>query len=136
MNSAPAARRTALTAAGAFALALASAALADAASALTRGAAVYAQYCVLCHGVEGKGNGRAAVMQKVPPADLTVSALSPEHRRNIVRLGGAGVGRSAGMPAWSEVLTEDEIDDVLIYLDALTVRKLGHDADLAGVERP
>jgi high-affinity iron transporter len=84
-----------------------------------RGATVFAQYCVLCHGPAGKGDGRAALMQKVPPADLTASALSAEHKRRIVLLGGAGVGRSASMPAWAEVLTEEQIEDVLAYLDSL-----------------
>jgi mono/diheme cytochrome c family protein len=103
----------------ALTLLVASDASADSQPAQTRGAAVFAQYCVLCHGAAGKGDGRAAVMQKVPPADLTVSVLTAEHKRQIVLLGGAGVGRSVSMPAWAEVLSEAQIEDILTYLDFL-----------------
>jgi mono/diheme cytochrome c family protein len=32
---------------------------------------MYASYCAVCHGIDGKGNGPAASALKVPPADLT-----------------------------------------------------------------
>jgi mono/diheme cytochrome c family protein len=111
--------RVLLVSANALALLAAPGASADSQTVQARGATVFAQYCVLCHGRAGKGDGRAALMQKVPPADLTVSALSADDKRRIVFLGGAGVGRSASMPAWAEVLTEEQIEDVLVYLDSL-----------------
>jgi mono/diheme cytochrome c family protein len=41
------------------------------AAAAKKGHALYTQYCVSCHGEEGKGNGPAASALKVRPPDLT-----------------------------------------------------------------
>jgi high-affinity iron transporter len=86
---------------------------------VARGAAVYSKYCALCHGSGGAGDGRAASMQKVPPADLTVSSRSRSYKLKIVRDGGAELGRSSSMPAWREVLTDAEIADVVEYVETL-----------------
>ena len=74
-----------------------------------RGAALFSKYCALCHGAGGAGDGRAARVQKVPPADLTVSTRARSYKLQIVRNGGAEMGRSSSMPAWREVLSEAEI---------------------------
>jgi mono/diheme cytochrome c family protein len=84
-----------------------------------RGAAVFSKYCALCHGSGGTGNGRAAAMQKVRPADLTVSTRSRSYKQEIVRGGGAEVGRSSGMPSWRDVLSDAEIADVVEYIETL-----------------
>lgn len=36
------------------------------------GKEMFASYCAVCHGRDGKGGGPAAAALKVPPADLTV----------------------------------------------------------------
>jgi mono/diheme cytochrome c family protein len=36
------------------------------------GKEMFASYCAVCHGTDGKGGGPAASALKVPPADLTV----------------------------------------------------------------
>ena len=36
------------------------------------GKEMYTNYCAVCHGTEGKGNGPAAEALKTPPSDLTV----------------------------------------------------------------
>lgn len=36
------------------------------------GKEMYTNYCAVCHGTEGKGNGPAADALKTPPPDLTV----------------------------------------------------------------
>src|SRR5690242_7166046 len=41
------------------------------------GRTMYKQYCAVCHGEEGKGQGPFASTLKVPPADLT--ALAKRH---------------------------------------------------------
>lgn len=38
------------------------------------GQEMYKNYCAVCHGVDGKGNGPAADALKVPPSDLTTLA--------------------------------------------------------------
>lgn len=86
---------------------------------VARGAAVFSKYCALCHGSGGAGDGRAASMQKARPADLTVSSRSRSYKLQIVRDGGAELGRSSSMPAWREVLTDAEIADVVEYVETL-----------------
>src|SRR5208282_3285649 len=44
------------------------------ASSPASGQEMYAQYCAVCHGKEGKGNGPAASELKQPPADLSTLA--------------------------------------------------------------
>jgi mono/diheme cytochrome c family protein len=86
---------------------------------VARGAAVFSKYCSLCHGPGGAGDGRAASVQKVPPANLTVSTRTRSYKLQIVRDGGAAMGRSSSMPAWREVLTDAEIADVVEYVQTL-----------------
>ena len=86
---------------------------------VARGAALFAKYCSLCHGAGGAGDGRAASLQKVPPANLTVSTRTSSYKIQIVRDGGAAMGRSSSMPAWRDVLTEAEIAEVVAYVQTL-----------------
>jgi mono/diheme cytochrome c family protein len=89
-------------------------------AASSRGAATFAQYCALCHGAEGKGDGRAARVQQVRPADLTRSARSAAYKSEIIRKGGAAMNRSSSMPSWGEVLSASDIDDIVAYLQTLS----------------
>jgi mono/diheme cytochrome c family protein len=86
------------------------------------GAALFAKYCTLCHGAGGAGDGRAASLQKVPPANLTVSTRPRSYKIQIVRHGGAALGRSSSMPAWDDVLTDAEIAEVVDYVQLLNPR--------------
>jgi mono/diheme cytochrome c family protein len=40
----------------------------------TSGKEMFVNYCAVCHGKDGKGNGPAALALKTPPADLTTLA--------------------------------------------------------------
>ena len=82
---------------------------------MIRGKVVFMTYCVLCHGVTGEGNGRAARVHNPRPANFTQSVLPLEYFRMIVPRGGEAMGRSPGMPAWGDQLTEEQINDVTIY---------------------
>lgn len=90
----------------------------DAAS--VRGRALFDTYCVLCHGAAGKGDGRAASLQKVRPSNLTVSSRSDEYKLQIISNGGAAMKRSESMPAWKTVLTQQQIADLVVYLHTMT----------------
>jgi len=81
-----------------------------------RGEAVFKTNCILCHGVNADGKGRAAVLYDPPPADLTKSDKNDEYKTLIITLGGAAMGRSPVMPVWGEQLTTQEISDVVAYL--------------------
>lgn len=91
----------------------------------TRGRALFETYCVLCHGAAGKGDGRAASLQKVRPSDLTVSSRSDDYKLQIISNGGAAMSRSEGMPPWKTVLTSQQMTDVVAYLRAMVEREHG-----------
>jgi len=82
----------------------------------SNGASIYARYCVTCHGANGAGDGAAARLFTPKPADLTRSTRSDEYKALIIRMGGAPMGRSPGMPPWGQELSESQIHDVVAYL--------------------
>jgi len=90
---------------------------------VVRGGIVFRTYCVLCHGSDGKGDGRAAKMYTPKPANLTVSPFNDEYKELIIRRGGPGVGRSAFMPPWGDELSDEQIHDLVSFLREL--RKTG-----------
>jgi len=92
-------------------------------AAVIRGSIAFRTYCVLCHGPNGKGDGRAAKMYNPRPANLTVSPFPDQYKEMIIRGGGAAVGRSQYMPPWGDELTEEQIHDLVAYLREL--RKTG-----------
>jgi mono/diheme cytochrome c family protein len=95
----------------------------DAANPTARGATLYATYCALCHGPTGHGDGRAAQVQQVKPADLTASQRSDDYKSSIILNGGASVNRSTGMPPWRDVLSADDVADLVVYLRELAMEE-------------
>ena len=85
-----------------------------------RGKIVFQNYCILCHGTSGQGDGRAAKIHKPKPANLTASLVPIEYLSLIIRKGGEANGRSKGMPPWDEQLTDEQIRDVISFL--MTIR--------------
>ena len=81
-----------------------------------RGEVVYKTSCVLCHGVNADGKGRAAALFRPRPADLTRSVKDDRYKEHIIRAGGASMGRSSSMPAWGDRVSDGEIEDVVAYL--------------------
>jgi mono/diheme cytochrome c family protein len=96
-------------------------------AAVIRGSIAFRTYCVLCHGVSGKGDGRAAKMYTPRPANLTVSPFPDQYKEMIIRGGGPAVGRSAFMPPWGDELTDEQIRDLVSFLREL--RKTGTPAN-------
>lgn len=86
-----------------------------------RGQATFKTRCILCHGSQGDGKGRASHLYKPPPADLTRSDKNDQYKEMIITLGGEAMGRSPNMPVWGQQLTAQEIKDVVIYLRTLLV---------------
>ncbi|MFN0303906.1 MAG: c-type cytochrome [Burkholderiales bacterium] len=86
-----------------------------------RGAALFDTYCIRCHGREGGGDGRAAKMYAPRPTNLMKSMVPDEYWEVIIRRGGSGVGRSEFMPPWGEELTDEQIRDLITFLN--TIRK-------------
>ena len=88
-----------------------------------RGEAVFKTNCILCHGINGDGNGRASVLYDPKPADLTKSDKNDEYKTLIITLGGSAMGRSGAMPVWGQELSKQEISDAVAYIKTLLVKK-------------
>jgi mono/diheme cytochrome c family protein len=88
-----------------------------------RGRIVYQTYCTLCHGVEGKGDGRAARLHNPRPFNLTLSAAPRSYIEQVLRRGGEALGRGKGMPPWDEQLTDEQINDTLNFLHSIRIHK-------------
>jgi mono/diheme cytochrome c family protein len=88
-----------------------------------RGSLVFFNYCVTCHGPNADGNGRAAKLYNPKPANLRESDKNTAYMRLIIRSGGKSVARSEYMPPWGEELTDEQIGDVVAYLQSINTRK-------------
>jgi mono/diheme cytochrome c family protein len=80
-----------------------------------RGAALYAAWCVPCHGVQGDGRGPAAALLVVPPRDLTRAEFrfrstplgTPAADADLFRVLTLGSGIGAAMPSFTFLDAED-----------------------------
>ena len=85
----------------------------------------YQLYCVQCHGTQANGNGinNTAGGLAVSPRNHTnaeeMSKLSNEDLRLAIAKGGDAVSKSELMPPWSGVLTNQEIDEMAVFLREL-----------------
>lgn len=84
---------------------------------VVRGGIVFKNYCVLCHGERGDGLARAAKLYG--KVNLEIKDRSKAYYEEIVRKGGEAMGRSPFMPMWEEELSEEQIHDVVAYLDVV-----------------
>lgn len=92
---------------------------------VARGQAIYDNNCATCHGAEGKGppgdwrvrNAEGAF----PPPPLDDSAHAWHHPTavllDVVRNGSPG--GAGNMPAWKGKLTEQEMQDAVVYIKSL-----------------
>ncbi len=84
-----------------------------------RGAQVYKEYCVQCHGATGQGDGAAASGLEPKPAvhaKIAFDKLPDEYLYNVINYGGKAVGKSPLMPYWSLTLGQHGVADVMAYL--------------------
>jgi mono/diheme cytochrome c family protein len=88
-----------------------------------RGSVVFMNYCVTCHGANADGNGRAAKLYDPKPANLRASDKNEQYMKLIVRNGGKAMARSPYMPPWGEELTDEQIGDVVAYLQSINTRR-------------
>lgn len=88
-----------------------------------RGELIFSVRCTLCHGEQGRGDGRMArkaEMSNQPlPSDLTSSTVPAEYVRSIVTFGGEVMSRSPMMPPWGQELSRTEMADVVAYVMSL-----------------
>lgn len=88
-----------------------------------RGGLVYANYCVICHGINADGNGRAARLYNPRPANLRLSDKNDAYFGLMIRRGGAAMARSEFMPAWDAELTHEQISDLVAYLRSINATR-------------
>jgi mono/diheme cytochrome c family protein len=81
---------------------------------------LYLGLCATCHGADGRGTWRAALFLIRPGtlAELARSGLTDQYRFDIIKHGGAPLGRP-GMPAFGASLSDDDIRALVAYIQSL-----------------
>lgn len=88
----------------------------------SRGERLYVSFCAGCHGLDGGGSWRAALFL-IRPGDLTTSSAQPDqYLFDIIKHGGASIGRP-GMPAFGAQLSDGDIRTLVAYLKTLRGRR-------------
>ncbi len=84
-----------------------------------RGAALHLQHCAECHGVDGRGDSIVMHMD-VPPKDqgdpAYMKTLPDDFLYLAVCKGGEAVGRNFIMPAWGDLLSDQDIKDLVAQM--------------------
>jgi mono/diheme cytochrome c family protein len=93
--------------------------------AVERGNKLFGERCTLCHGPNADGKGPMAKMLDPKPANLRASLLDRSAREAIIRHGGAAVGRSPAMPRWEAELDEQQLRDVISYVESIAPARVG-----------
>lgn len=91
---------------------------------IARGQAIFQKNCAGCHGknAEGTSNWRKPLENgRYPPPPLNGTAHAWHHsteelKQLILNGGPPGEGR---MPGWADILTDQEINDVLVWIKSL-----------------
>lgn len=85
-----------------------------------RGEVVFKTNCILCHGINADGNGRAASFYEPKPTNLLKSDKNTDYIKIIIGGGGESMGRSQAMPAWGTQLSTQEINDLADYIISIS----------------
>jgi cytochrome c553 len=93
-----------------------------------QGKQLFEQYCAVCHGQSGEGDGFNAYNLNPKPHSLSDStymrALSSETLTETISFGGKGVNKSVLMPAYQNTLSKTQILNVVGYIETFTQTKL------------
>ena len=99
------------------------------AGAADEGKRLFLHHCAVCHGTEGRGDGRMAASlkanHKIQPRNLTDS-LYVAHKTDqdlfvTIRLGGGHMGKSPYMPVWAGYLTPEQTKSLVSF-----IRRISH----------
>lgn len=81
---------------------------------------LFTTVCATCHGATGHGDGAAAANLNPKPRNYTDKAwqasVTDDNIRQIILLGGAGVGKSAAMPAQVQLKDKPLVVEELVKL--------------------
>jgi mono/diheme cytochrome c family protein len=83
-----------------------------------QGKPIFEERCVACHGPQGRGDGPNAAFLSPRPANLVSAATSVKSDAELLAVIAEGRPRTA-MPAWKDLLSEQDRRDVLAYIRSL-----------------
>ena len=86
---------------------------------IERGAALHLEHCASCHGVAGKAEVTAMHMDTQPKdqSDPVYMKILPDaFLYQAICKGGEAVGRSFAMPAWGDLLSDQDIKDLVAHI--------------------
>ena len=89
---------------------------------LISGEQLYVQNCLVCHGETGMGDGPAATGLDPAPAPIGHTTQMLADDLVFYRISEGGMEFETSMPAWKDILTEEQRWDVIAY-----IRTLGSD---------
>jgi len=96
---------------------------------IAEGKRVYDANCAACHGMDARGDGPLAGSFDPAPADLVASGVHvsvrglqvvisvPHYSSELLRE--RITGGNEPMPAWKDILTREQIDDLVLYVRSL-----------------
>jgi len=87
----------------------------------------YTAYCARCHGEDGHGDGPSVASLKATPQSFSNCAqmrkISDETMFKAIKEGGASIGLSGDMPNWNVDLSDDEIHDLVAFVQTFCKKK-------------
>lgn len=88
---------------------------------MSEGERVFQSNCASCHGEMGEGDGPVAGSLDPAPSDLkfTQDHLSDGYLYWRISEGGIGEPFYSSMPAWNNILSEDQIWKIIVYIRSL-----------------
>lgn len=85
----------------------------------------YDLLCASCHGATGKGDGPAAAALSPKPRNHAdgkyMNALTDKYLFDIIKGGGASMGKSPLMPPWASQLGDQDIWNLVSYIRSMAV---------------
>lgn len=93
-------------------------------SSINKGALLYSEHCVSCHGVNAEGDGTLA--KTLTPKPTNLKAMSGGHTDGDFAWKIAN-GRGA-MPAWKDTLSKDDIWDLVNFIQSLKDEATSHNS--------
>lgn len=85
------------------------------------GKALYEKHCALCHGPKGFGDGVGGKALQPPPTNLAMSLKMPQASDSFITwaIAEGGVMFNTAMPPFKDVLSKQEIWQLITYLHSL-----------------
>jgi len=89
---------------------------------LAAGGQLYRDYCAVCHGAQGRGDGPAAMALNPRPSDFTQHMIPGLHTDGQIFLWIKDGYPNTAMPAWGQRLNEEQIWQLVTYLRTFGIR--------------